>query len=573
MAFAPIEAIKDLLTGSIWDKFKEMIEPYALVSSIIFISLNLALIYPSMGGLASNPFFVAFGKASDPWKLAAGTITLFVVSYLINHLGGFILDFASGEAFRRWPLIGKWLANIQENKFLKLQADSTENETSDDDELKLKRGKATFRLAYDYPVRKEELGLTKLGNLLLSPSSYVAHQYGTSLHLVWPIIQTKLKDDNKIYKSAQTNWTSLLFFTSLFGVLILIALELVLLLILGGAKPDIAQIITLLFFAYVCLYASLDKSRQWGRAIRYLFDVHAREVFVDLGMEGLKDLKPADIDQYRSRWQEVLGWLAYGAIRENQFPPDKKWYTADSPAPEPEKWPQVKHPDILKVESMKQFTGREMYSKNNGRSHLCIEKTVDYFFAVTNISSGEKPLSARDAYLLVQDAGVSPPQAVVGKTGKQKTSKGVAILEETNVTGKRQEGKPPGLLFPLGTIQPGASRVLTYSLDSTLASVTINPKVKSVTPGKNTVENIVVRYIDIIPENWRKNTGVKLTVKALDDSQSKLNVFLNMYAENVLLKKVPGALSEDKRECTWIFSAPENVDRVRVWFARTMKGG
>ena len=78
MSFASIEAIKDLLTGSIWDKFKEFIEPYALINAIILITLNLALVYPVMGGVADNAFLAALAKASIEWKLAAGAIVLFI---------------------------------------------------------------------------------------------------------------------------------------------------------------------------------------------------------------------------------------------------------------------------------------------------------------------------------------------------------------------------------------------------------------------------------------------------------------------------------------------------------------
>lgn len=41
-----IDTIKDLISGSFSDKLKAFIEPHALVNAAIFLTLNLALVFP-----------------------------------------------------------------------------------------------------------------------------------------------------------------------------------------------------------------------------------------------------------------------------------------------------------------------------------------------------------------------------------------------------------------------------------------------------------------------------------------------------------------------------------------------
>ncbi len=561
MSFVPIDAIKDLLTGSTWDKFKEMIEPYALINAIIFLALNLALVYPALGTLASNPFFTALAGAADAWKLVAGTIVLFVFSYLINHLSTFSLGFASGEIFRDSPLIGKLLIAYQTLRFEKL----TDHAAEDADPIK--RDKATFCLAYEFPVKKEELGLTKLGNLLLNPSYYVAYQYGASMQLAWPIIHEKLTDDDKTVKAIQGNWTALLFFTSLYGLLIFVAIELISVAALGGKSIDLWQIIVLLIFAGVFYYTSLEEARQWGRGMRRIFDSHIKEAFTDLGMEGLKDLTPAS-EGYNSKWEAVLCWLAYGAIRGDDFRPQKEWYKAD-PAPEP--WPKLKYPEFLHVEAIPRSTSKELFSKKDGKEHLLIGKTVEYLFAVTNTSTGENPLSGKEAYLLVQDDGVTPPSTITGHLSRLNKGNTSPAFGEIPIKGRRVPGKPAGVLFPLGNVPPGSSRVLTYSFDdSVLARVAVSIKIKKFELGENKIE----QFIDIFPEHLTPNSGASIKIELLDDSYAGLNSYAKLYIGQPAPLLVKGVLSEGNRAGDWSLNSMSNgLVKIRLILDRSNGGG
>jgi hypothetical protein len=565
MAFAPIEAIKDLLTGSTWDKFKEMLEPYALVCATIFLALNLALVPPVLGDLESHPFLATLAAASDAWKLAAGTIVLLVLSYLINHLGTFSLDFAKGEIFRDSPLIGWLLKKVQEHRFQKLK-DAMAPDSAAQGDFQAKRNKAAFRWAYDFPAKKEELGLTRLGNILLNPSSYVAHQYGASIQLAWPILREKLADDDKTVKAIQGNWTALQFFTSLYGLLIVVAIELIIVTALAGKNMDLWQIVALLAFAAVFYYTSLEEARQWGRGMRRIFDAHIKEIFSDLGMDGLKDLTPAS-KNHHSTMEAVLQWLAYGAILGEKIKPHGEWYKAE-PVPAPEEWPRLKHPEFLHVQSIPRSESQGLYTKKDGRDHLRIGKTVEYLFAVTNTSTGENPLSGKEAYLLVQDAGVTPPSTVSGHLSRLRKGVNSPVFEEIPVQGRRQEGQPAGVLFPLGSVPPGSSRVLTYSYDSVLARLKVGIKIKNIELGKNKTE----QYIDIFPEQLLAETVTDLEVEMLDDDHTILSLYVDLHPKQPG-NPPKGKLSDDKRKGVWQhLPFPAGLEKIRIILNPGTKG-
>ena len=552
---APIEAIKDLLTGNIWDKFKEMIEPYAVINSIILITLNLALVYPALGSLAENPFFTALGNASDGWKLAIGTVFLFVLSFIINNLSTFGLDFASGEVLRESPWIGKTLLKRQRKHYDKY--DKAFSDKTNKDEI---RNQSAFHLAYEFPVKENELGLTRLGNLLQSPASYVYHQYGVSLKLAWPIISKDLKDDDKGIKSIQGNWTSLLFFTSLYTIIIFIIMELIFISAIGGEALNIWSVLILLVFAAVCYSTSLVKARSWGEGMREIFDLHIRELYLGLGLEGLKDLTPHDAE-FKENWADVFSWLAYGALPLDKKYSKEEWYAPKS-NPSVETWPKLKHPMFLQVEALPRLIKNEGFLKKIGRDNIYFNKTVEYFFALTNSSSGEEQLPGKEVYFLVQDIGVTLPEEVPASlSGFGKDNKPPAFTDVT-VIGRKQAGKPAGLLFPLGEISPGSSKVLKYSFNSALAKIDTSLKIGDIKSGANASIDFLDFYLE---QDAQKGF---LGVELLDDEGLILKGRVELFPSLEGTYPPEKEISTDNRKGKWVLDIPEKTEKIRVFLSQ-----
>lgn len=588
MAFVPIDAIKELVTGSVWDKFKEMIEPYALINAIVFMVLNLALVYPAWGGLQKNPFVEAFAAVSDVWKLAAGTIILFVLSYLINHLSTFSLNFASGEVFRNSALIGPMLKARQEKVFDQLLAiamsgdsppeapkktdkraeasaeqprEAKHAEEPSPEEPTRARDEAAFRLAYEFPVDRSELALSRLGNLLMSAPSYIYHQYGASMQLAWPVLQEHLSGDDNTSKAIQKNWDSLGFFANLYGLLILVAIEVILAVGWGMTSSEILQMLLLVASAALCYSASLEKARQWGKAMRRAFDSHLKDVFDDLGMLALKDLTPASKDLQPS-WRNVMGWLAYGAHEEFKYKAQPTWY---KPASSP---PKLTYPGFLEVKLLAQELGSKTSIRRHNNRSASLTRPLRYLFGITNIGKGVVPPSGREAYLLVEDRTAILPPGLTGHLYKQRRGHSLAYFP-FHVKGTRQAGDPDCLLFPLGDIPAGCSCILEYSVDSRIGTVAADVDLDKVSIRSSNRGCAADQFLDASLKKNGKSMRAKLQVQLLGDSPWEMNSIAELVpAAGEKPEKLPG-VAESKSLYTWEFP----VKTIRHRTIRIILGG
>jgi hypothetical protein len=503
-----IDTMKDLLTGSLSSRFQALIEPYALVNAGVFLTLNLTLVYSQMSGpQAGSQLLAAIAALSAAWQVVLTTFLLFLLSYLINNLSRFFLDLTSTEVFRDSPWIGTYLKNIHIKRFQNLT--SAMNGLEDKNAKLQEMSESAYFLAYHYPVEENEIGLSKLGNLLISPASYVSHQYGASMDLIWPIIHEKVGDDDKTVGILQGNWTSLQFFSSLQVLLVIVSLELLSIFVfLGGHMPWL-PILALLLGAGICYYLSLDKALQWGRSVRRVFDSHMKDVFPELGMNGLKDITPS-AEKLKNYMKDISNWLAYGAMGKGGNA-NEEWYKIPT-VPPPETWPKLKYPAFLSVESVKSITGPLLQTEPSG--YLYFEKQVDYMFAISNTNSGEYSVTGENAYLLVQDKGIVSPATVKGTLSETQQQGNSIRFKVLHVLGVLQAKEPPSLLFPLDNIAPGHSRILRFSCQTPASARVKLDKTKlsmEVLPNKG-----VGFHFELRPQINNENQKTSVTVEVLD---------------------------------------------------------
>jgi hypothetical protein len=174
-------------------------------------------------------------------------------------------------------------------------------------------------------------------------------------------------------------------------------------------------------------------------------------------------------------------------------------------------------------------------------------------FAVTNTSSGENPLAGKDSFILIRDKDISLPAQVNGRLLKTKYGGATLSFERIDVLGQRQSGDPDGLLFPLGEIAPGHSRVLGYSLEFQIATVASNVAIEKIELKPSELGS--EEFIDISLKQLTQAQVVDLSVEMIDDS----TVPLNSRAEAFSLPAIPadfegdfkGMMSLENRKGEW----------------------
>ena len=477
-----IDSIKELITGNLSDRLKAWIEPHAIVNAAIFLILNLALVLPPLLPALSinrNPFVASLLRLSPAWQAVLAGFTLLLFSYLINTLGTFFLSLASGDVFRKTPLIDDFFRGRQEKEFERLRELGSQTGVSGEKEAE--RNQAAYEFSYNFPVYKTELGLTSLANILNSPSSYIYHQYGASSEIIWPILQDKLGDKDTTAKLVQETWISLVFLSTLEILLLVVIYELLLVSRLAEIKdfPGL-QMLLLLAGAVLCYYAALAKARQWSVNFRRVFDLKIGLAFSELGMKGIEKLSPVD-SKFADHWQRISSWLAYGAHFAHVPKPfdvaaRAEWYTP----PVEDVWPQASGPDYLQIGIIQHTTDPTIQKEEKG-STTSFFRTHTFSIPVTNKSAGDAQSSGQGAYLIVKDKkNAFLPREIV---------KGMLLIHsdpvhifpklrsrEISVPGTQEEaGDFSRVLFPLGDLSPGASRILTFSRDQGIAAVEVTP--------------------------------------------------------------------------------------------------
>ncbi len=101
-----LSAFTELISGYVTEEFKKLLKPSALVTSAVFLALNLVVILPPLRAVGFRPV-VALERLSTAWQVALGTLLLFALAYVTNSLGASFLSLASGTAFRGSPIVGQ----------------------------------------------------------------------------------------------------------------------------------------------------------------------------------------------------------------------------------------------------------------------------------------------------------------------------------------------------------------------------------------------------------------------------------------------------------------------------------
>jgi hypothetical protein len=454
-----LSSLTELLTGTVTDEFKKLIQPASLVAAAIFMALNLVLIFPPLIAHRIAPA-VALEALPAAWQIALGTLTLFALGYLINSLGGFFLDVLNGNAFRKSPLVYAWLRECQKRVFTNLQKKLNPPESGAEPDSN-EQARAAYQLAYEFPREETELAPTSLGNILLSGSSYIWHQYGVHLDTIWSAMSLVLKEDEELSKRLREGRDALTFLASLMVLLLVVAIELV---VVGSVLLQplhaILGVPAILLAAYAVYRAAAHKAMAWSRDVRTAFDL-----YLDAVAEGKLKLKPLPLQKFedrKDRWKAVSRWLAYGATDLTPFPSAsqvKDWYPAVPPDPPVF---EVQHPPTVSVE--KQCMPRRCSSKDldNPDTKWYFGQIADYLFFVTNTESGEHALPAVGIGLLVTDSRLSVEQKIEGKLdvgcSSQAKNKG-----SSTITAKWHPSKPPALFWSLGDIPARSTCTLCYT--------------------------------------------------------------------------------------------------------------
>jgi hypothetical protein len=517
MASLPVlSSLTELLTGTVTDEFKKLIQPASLVAAAIFMALNLVLIFPLLVARRVAPA-MAFAALPSGWQIALGTLTLAGLGYLISSLEGFFLSVLNGDAFRDSPLLYDWLQGRQRKAFGDLEKESKSGDTS-------KAARASYRLSFEFPRKSEgelELAPTRLGNILLSAASYTLCQYGAHLNTLWPVMDVILEAEDKELRSRlRESRGALTFLASLTVLLAAVAVELVVAgLVFTRPLYPVVGTPTALLAAYAVYRAALHKAQAWGREVRTAFDLYLDAVAKKL---GLRERARHEFKVRRERWEGVSEWLAYGAtFAELSAKQDKHWYVA------PPVIPRVLHSPTISVDGRCEL--EEGTDSTSAGTRMTRWVKGHYRYYITNSERGKSAHGAGGAFLVVTDPRMpNVKQRVEGTL----TPRGQEIVADWS------SKTEPTLFWDLGYVPAVSSRVLDYTAFHDLVEV----EVSAIKPDTNPSKLFTISSVAVIkrPPSVTEERGLmEVTVSNKEPSPCMVTVKVTLKYDKTLPSRCP----------------------------------
>ena len=445
MALSPLpvlSSITDQLTGTVSDAFKKLVQPHSLVAAAIFLTLNLVLVVPSLM-LRRVPFALALAALPTAWQIALGVLALIALGYLINSLGAFFLNIVNGNAFRDSPLIGALMLWRQQRKYAALV---TQEQTATPGSTTQSR--AAYTLRYEFPRNPAWLGLTRLGNVLLSVASYTSAQYGVHLESLWTVMDLVLKTkDPDLHGRLRDGQEALIFLASLTVLLGVVAVEVAVIHLAAQQPLQALWALVLIAVAGAVYSAATQKALARSRDIRAAFDLYLDAMAQQLGLHALDT-------RSKQSWRAVSEWLVFYEDNARQV----EWYT-----PDPE--PAVSHSPMISVQKRSITADRTKTWSNACRSYGL---AIDYLFTISYAGGAASNLPAQGCFLLVSDSRIQriPAQleAATATRGCADVELMHAQLTRQAITGMWQDGCPPALYWPIGSVPAGGSCTLRYTV-------------------------------------------------------------------------------------------------------------
>ena len=485
-----LSSLTELVSGYIKEDLKNLFRPSSLVAAAIFVALQVLLVFPP---LINIPFVPVLTLMSMP-AIVQVFLTLLVITvlgYIINSLGGVFLSLVSGSAFRDSPIIGGIYLWLQKQAWKDLQQDQNEVDAPTS-------ARAQYRLYTEYPEKKSELGLTRLGNILAATGSYTFTQYGAHLETLWPTMSAVLAEkDENLGKSIEDNREALVFLTTLTILLILVMMEFVFAWLATDRPLNSVWAIVLLVLVYATYAAGSQKALAWSRDVRTAFDLFLDEVAKKF---YLRDLPKHEFDKRRKRWEGFSKWLVY------HEPPQTGWYK------EPvDVQPVVTHPPSVKVQSMIWKLENPVTGSVAGLNVYALEKTARYLFGITNEESGKHARDATGVYLVVEDGRLAElPLKVNGELIDPAPENTPIIIPGI------PEGVEPKLRWLVGTIPIKSSRLLDYDITWDEVRIELSNAVFETDPEiTEDKKRFTIKMIKIL----NKKTDVQILVRIPQDKK------------------------------------------------------
>jgi uncharacterized repeat protein (TIGR01451 family) len=302
----------------------------------LFLLLSLVLVGPIIPADAAPQAWI--GQQTPVVQAVVVTLATLIVTGLLHNLNTLIFRFYEGYTWRR-SLVGRWRTRRHRRRFDALQErwersiqliyaleERVESQVEVQDprpavrpitqpESVIAEGEvAGRRLNEEFPLDRDSVLPTRLGNVIRSFEDYPSRQYGMSGIPLWPRLIASIDkeyatviEDAKIAVDFLLNGSVL----SICLATALLMAGLVYLTPVGSPLWTLTWLIevsTFVILAYWLYRASIAPAMSWGMLVKGAFDLYRGALLKQLGYAHV----PADSDEERAIWTLISERIVFG---------------------------------------------------------------------------------------------------------------------------------------------------------------------------------------------------------------------------------------------------------------------
>ncbi|HEV3001398.1 MAG TPA: hypothetical protein VGW75_11715 [Solirubrobacteraceae bacterium] len=295
-------ALSELLKGTVADKLKQLIAPSGLIPAALFVLLTFAFVFPEAKQQGFTPAVEFYDLEAGGWQVAAITLLILIVGYILGSASSGVLDTLSGRTWSHSLLsqaLSRWRSRRRDRLDAIIKAAQRTNRPLERLSEAEWRRWTRFAPADSAP--------TSLGDVVRAAEHGTNTRYGISFASVWEPLRAALPDNDTAVKLVASEKDSLDLMAGLWLALTAFFVEATILFSLWGEPGKVLLSVLTLPPAFVAYRVTVAKTVSWTDAATNVIALHH-----DTLREKLKMREPRDTSERRELWAKASKFLLLG---------------------------------------------------------------------------------------------------------------------------------------------------------------------------------------------------------------------------------------------------------------------
>lgn len=436
----------DFIRETFLETLKRLLHPSSLVAALLFLFLNLTLIFPALSS-SGFPMARTLGRLDPFMQALLFVVILLALSYYILSMSSVIFKLATGELWANSLAIGPLFLKWQKMKLV-----------------------APLAQRPDTPQNEDRIVPTHLGNVFSRAYDVIQNRYGIDAPTMWLHMETLLAKERPELASRIDNERSTLdFLLMLAFVLFGFAIEHTIVHPWLQTPTSLWWSLVFLIVSFGVYRSALNRGRSLADALVLAFDLYRDKL-----REALHFRACVSAEDERALWRDAAQWVQTRNLQTES----RAYFDSIFPSPPADPPLSIATSANCQVSVKDTVTTLWTYGNDANQSldldhyagsgadakpavrHIEMQEHLHYVVLLSSTASEEGASQSRGIYVMISDSRIpsipAPPNPDVG------------LLFDAKPTCKKIPSSLPGvqhdLIWSLPELPPNSAVAISYRL-------------------------------------------------------------------------------------------------------------